>query len=287
MRFERIILPAAALALALNSGCSRKPIAVTEVVAAASPSLPLDPQDRQWVAAPEYTGALLLQDLVEPRLMTPSTTQLKVRALTDGVRIAFRLEWQDPSPDDAPGPGRSIDGCAVQLPQETSPVPPAPQMGEAGRPVQVTFWRADWQAAVDGRGDSIRDLYPQASVDHYPFQAPTLGAGSEAQKEMARRYAPAEAVGNLRTGPRKVPVEDLVAEGPGTLTPAPQQASDGKGIRSKAGWLVVLRRLLPEGVGPGQRTQVAFAVWEGSHGEIGARKMRTGWVPLLRQGTRP
>lgn len=287
MRLKRIILPAAALALALVSGCSRRPAAVNEVVAMASPSLPLDPQDRQWVAAPEFTGGLLLQDLVEPRLMTPSTTLVKVRALTDGVRIAFRLEWSDPSSNDAPGPGRSVDACAVQLPRESSPVPPAPQMGEAGRPVEVTFWRADWQASVDGRGDSIRDLYPQASVDHYPFQAPPLGSGSEAQKEMARRYAPAEAVGNRRVGPRNTPVEDLVAEGPGTLTPAPQQASDGRGIRSKTGWLVVVRRPLPQGIAPGTRTQVAFAVWEGSHGESGARKMRTGWVPLLRQGARP
>jgi len=26
--------------------------------------------------------------------------------------------------------------------------------------------------------------------------------------------------------------------------------------------------------------QVAFAVWNGGAGEVGARKMRTGWVPM-------
>jgi hypothetical protein len=28
-------------------------------------------------------------------------------------------------------------------------------------------------------------------------------------------------------------------------------------------------------------SQIAFAVWEGAHTEVGARKMRTGWVPLI------
>jgi hypothetical protein len=43
----------------------------------------------------------------------------------------------------------------------------------------------------------------------------------------------------------------------------------------------VLTRRVPTGLAPGRRTQVAFAVWEGAHGEAGARKMRTGWIPLV------
>jgi len=142
------------------------------------------------------------------------------------------------------------------------------------------FWRADWQASVDGRGDTIRDLYPNATVDHYPFQAKPFEAGSAAQREMAKRYAPAEATGNRRAGPRKTPVEDLVAEGPGTLSPAAVQASSGRGERTKDGWAVVIKRKMPDGLAPKTRTQIAFAVWEGSHQEVGARKMRTGWIPF-------
>jgi hypothetical protein len=37
---------------------------------------------------------------------------------------------------------------------------------------------------------------------------------------------------------------------------------------------------MPNGVRPGGRGQIAFAVWEGSRDESGARKMRTGWVAL-------
>jgi len=273
----------AVLLLACGTSCSKRQITTAEVVAAASSTLPPDPQHPAWNNAPEFSGPLLLQDLVEPRLMTPSTMLIRVRALTNGTDIAFRLQWLDATLDDAPGPGRFADGCAVQLPRSPADEPPAPQMGELGRPVEIIFWRADWQAAVNGRPDSIQSLYPNAAVDHYPFQAPSAEPGSAGQQAMARRYAPAEALGNRRAGPRKSPVEDLVAQGPGTLAPAAETRSDGRGIRSKDGWLVVLRRPLPSDFTPGKRTQVAFAVWQGSHGEAGARKMRTGWAPLLRQ----
>lgn len=81
-------------------------------------------------------------------------------------------------------------------------------------------------------------------------------------------------------GPRAVPVQDLVAEGPGTLRPAEKTVSTGSGKHAQEGWTVILIRPLPNGVQPGGRTQVAFAVWEGSRQEVGSRKMRTGWIPL-------
>jgi DMSO reductase family type II enzyme heme b subunit len=89
-------------------------------------------------------------------------------------------------------------------------------------------------------------------------------------------------------GPRDRPVQDLIATGPGTLVPAGQTRSNGRGVRTKDGWAVVLRRPMPAGLAPATRTQVAFAVWEGSgsHDEVGARKMRTGWVQLAMEGTR-
>jgi hypothetical protein len=268
------------------AGCRRGPERVNEVVAAESPAAPLDPNDEAWDRAPEHAAKLLLQDLVEPRLMTPSTSEVRVKSLTNGADIAFRLEWVDASVDDTPGPGRFVDSCAVQIPRKMEANAPEPQMGEAGRPVDINFWRADWQASVNGRGSSIKDLYPNASIDHYPFEAKSLEPGSAAQKEMATRYSPAQALGNRRGGPRESAVEDMVAEGPGTLHPAATTVSKGKGIRGKQGWAVVLVRPLPQGLTPRARTQVAFAVWEGSHKEVGARKMRTGWIPLLRQEAR-
>jgi hypothetical protein len=218
--------------------------------------------------------------MVEPRQLTPTTPEVFVRALTDGQRVAFLLEWADATTDDATKPAHFADACAVQLPADVAPDVPAPQMGEPGRRVEITYWRAAWQATVDGRPDTIQALYPGASIDHYPFEAPPLRDEPVAQQEMAKRYAPARAVGNDMSGARQRAVQDLIAEGPGTLAPAAEQVSMGSGARTETGWTVMLARPLPKQLEAGKRAQVAFAVWDGAQGEVGARKMRSAWVPI-------
>jgi DMSO reductase family type II enzyme heme b subunit len=81
-------------------------------------------------------------------------------------------------------------------------------------------------------------------------------------------------------------VQDLLAEGPGSLSPAGETRSTGKGERTNTGWSVTIVRPLPAGLTPTVRSQVAFAVWEGSKDEAGARKMRTGWIPLALRAQR-
>jgi DMSO reductase family type II enzyme heme b subunit len=251
----------------------------TEVVAVRHAPLPTDPGDAAWTRAPAFPAPLVPQDMVEPRLVTPSTREVTVRALTDGSRIAFRLDWADGTRDDRPATGSFADGCAVQLPAKVEPDVPAPQMGEPGRPVEMVYWRASWQAVVDGRPDTIAAIHPNAVVDHYPFEAAALRPGSAEQRAMAERYAPARALGNDMAGPRTRPLEDLVAEGPGTLRPGPAR-SEGRGGRTEQGWQVVIARPLPEGLAPGRRGQIAFAVWDGANQEAGARKMRSVWLPF-------
>ena len=74
-----------------------------EVVAVHRASVPTKPDDVAWKSVPMFTAALLQQDMVEPRLIQASTDKVEVRAVNDGKRIAFRLEWADPSKDDLPG----------------------------------------------------------------------------------------------------------------------------------------------------------------------------------------
>ena len=281
-RTIQYVLIALAVAQLSSSGCHKAepPAPSQSVQAVAAVELPNDPADNAWQKVPEFEAKLLLQDLVEPRLMKASTEMVRVRALSNGSEVAFRLEWNAPLPNDMPGAAIFPDACAIQLPSRIEPSVPAPQMGEPGRPVEITYWRATWQATVNGRGDTIRDIYPNAAVDHYPFEAASLKKGSPAQLDMAARYAPARALGNNMAGPRKTPVQDLIAEGPGTITPAPNSESRGCGKRTPEGWAVVLIRRLPAGLTPTLPTQVAMAVWRGSEEEAGPRKMRTGWVPL-------
>jgi DMSO reductase family type II enzyme heme b subunit len=280
--FNRSSILCLLLFVCLNStACQKQPAPpLTEVVALKAAAIPEKPDDAAWNSAPEYLAKLILQDLVEPRLMTPSTTEVRVRAIRTEKDIAFRLEWEDATNNDLSDPGKFCDACAIQLPQKLEPTVPAPQMGEAHKGVEITYWNAGWQAMVDGRGDAITDIYPNATVDHYPFDAKSLEMGSPEQQEMAKRYAPAKAMGNLMAGPQKSPVQDLLAEGPGSLSPASSNESKGCGKRTPKGWAVVISRRLPDGIAADVIPQIAFAVWDGAKQEVGAKKMRTAWINL-------
>lgn len=268
------------LVVLVGAACGGPPPApLPEVVAYFRAALPQGPEDPVWQEIPGYRADLLLQDLVEPRQLVVTTPYVEVQAVHDGSRIAFRLSWVDETRDDLPGAARFSDACAVQLAPDPGPDLPAPQMGEPGRPVAITCWRASWQAVLDGRPHEVTSLYPRAYPDHYPFTAPALEPGSPEQQELERLYAPARALGNVMEG-RQSAVEDLVASGPGTLRSAEDQISTGRGVRRPEGWEVQLVRSLPAGVIAQRRGAVAFAVWDGAHEEVGARKMRTGWIPL-------
>ncbi|MBK7392479.1 MAG: hypothetical protein IPI64_04140 [Chloracidobacterium sp.] len=267
--------------LLFTAACKKAQVPTAEVNVAQVKEITLDPNAPVWDAVSLHVSKMILQDLVEPRLMEASTSETQVKAITNGAEIAFRLEWLDDSQSDMPGPKHFIDGCAVQLPAKVDPNVPAPQMGEVGKTVEISFWRADWQAIVEGRADNINAIYPNASIDHYPEDAKSLENNPQARAETSARYAPARALGNRRAGPRDQPVEDLIADGPSTLSPAPNAISKGKGVRTKNGWAVVITRPIPAGFTVSTPSQVAFAIWEGSHVEVGARKMRTGWVPLI------
>jgi len=266
----------------IAAGCGKKePAPTVEVVASYSQTLPSEPDDPLWNQTPLHVEALLVQDLVEPRLINPSTKEAQLRAFTDGERVAFLVEWEDATRDDLPTASSFPDTCALQLPVKVEQDAPDPQMGEPERPVRISFWSAFWQSSFDGRPDTIQALHPRATVDHYPFQAPTLKEGSDEQTSMALRYAPARMLGNLMAGPRESVVQDLIAEGPGTLSPADDAVSKGHGLRTENGWAVVISRPLPQGLGPGGQAQVAVAISDGSRDEGGSRKMRSAWMPLI------
>ena len=115
---------AVVLAVACGEGSAPAPHA-TEVVAERRAALATAPDAPEWRGLPTFAAALIPQDMVEPRLLAPSTAEVRVQALTDGTRIAFRLAWPDPTADDTPGPSRFSDACAVQLPARTEADVPA------------------------------------------------------------------------------------------------------------------------------------------------------------------
>jgi hypothetical protein len=273
----------------LSAACTRGPAIDTQQVTAQPirGTLPTeDPRSSMWNSAPEHPAALMVQDVTEPRLTTPGVGLMKVRALHDGKWILFRLEWDDATQDLVPVTGKSSDAVAIQLPVERGANVPNPAMGEQQRPVQIAYWRAAWQAdrdrAAKGAGDRVASLYPGATTDHYPYDV-----NPAAREEMERRYAPARAADNpISTPPNGGAVQEMFAQGFGASAASPAQHAKGRGLWQRNKWTTTIARPLDEGSGAanlriGEKTYIAFAVWDGAARHTGSRKMRSGWIPLV------
>lgn len=278
------------LVVSLVAGCKGKPPGTqvppgVVIARAVTGELPRTaPTSRAWNQTGEMVVALLPQDLVEPKLATPGVAQLKVRALHDRGWIAFRLEWADVRQDTLVAPGQFSDAAAVQLPTEAAADVTDPAMGLAGRPVAISYWKAAWQET----GDPVARLRPNMAPTFYPPQAAAAG-GNRAALEML--YAPARGAHNPVTVREPgAAVQDLRAEGAGTLTAARAQVSVGAGVWKGGAWQVTIARpLATDDASPfraGRRTYVAFAVWDGAAGHVGAKKMRSAWIPLTLEETR-
>ena len=75
---------------------------------------------------------------------------VQVAAVHDGERIAFRLEWSDPTEDREIGDTTAFpDGCGILLP--TVQYAPMAVMGAIGMAVNAWYWRAD----ENGRGRHV------------------------------------------------------------------------------------------------------------------------------------
>lgn len=262
------------------------------VVAAAQPAAPVPGIAMVRVAgrgpvldAEEFATARVTRVATIPQLVTtpmqakPATAAIEVRAVRNDDHAGFLLEWEDASADVRTAIDHFGDMAAVALPVAEG-VPPSPMMGNPGGRVQILQWRADWQTDVDRGPLTLRELYPNAyqadfhHADHLPeaTAAPFLGPVS---------------LGNPMSAPRHTSsVQDLMAEGFGSLTPRAVQSARGWARHDGTRWHVVITRpLAPSGessaaITPGTTTQLAFAVWNGGQREVGSRKGWASWVPL-------
>jgi hypothetical protein len=270
------------------ASCARGPVVDAQQVSALRVQGPLpaeDPASPVWDRAPEHPAALMVQDVTEPRLTKPGVGLVRVRAVHDGTTVVFRLQWDDPTRDIIPESGRSSDAVAIQFAVPPGADVPNAAMGEAGKAVEICYWKAVWQDDAERAKsgvDRIAALYPHAAVDPYPF-----AQNPSARDEMAKRYAPAMAAGNPITDrPQSGPVQEMLAEGFGTSSVPHEQKATGRGVWTQNAWAVTIARPLKEGDGRnnlevGKKTYVAFAVWDGAERQTGSRKMRSGWIPLL------
>lgn len=238
-----------------------------------------DPTAKLWTRARPVTVTLLGQTVTRPQHPQPVVKTLTVRAVHNGGWIAFLLQWKDPSPSNRIVLDNFGDQVAVQLPVDVRAAPPSPMMGNPGGRVNIMQWRAAFQRDLDYGGPTVKDLYPNAWVDVYPDEVLDVAD--------ARPYTGALGLENPISRGRVSPVLDQMAEGWGSMTVKPDQHALGTGIYRDGGWHVVITRPMVSDdvnaprLAPGDRTVVAFAVWEGGAREVGARKAWAPWVPLV------
>ena len=238
------------------------------------------PFDPAWAKARGVEVAMTGQSVVQPMRMTASVPSIRVRALVNDDRVAVLLEWEDATVDESvAAPTLFSDAAAMQFALGSSS---SICMGQLGGSLNIWHWKADWAAALDGRG-TFDLAHPNMPRDvTFPVDA-VDGMG-------AQGFLTGQAAHNPRSAARfPSSVEDLNAIGFGSLT---SQLVDGQNVHGASEhrgrtWRVVMSRdVMDDDVNDarfqpyGAATAVAFAVWDGARGDRNGQKSVSSWIAL-------
>ncbi len=289
------MLSLAVLTMLAQGGCwgsgDEKFVGSSELKVAKTASAPsTDPRSALWNGAQETKVALMPQSIVYPLLGKQSVTSLRVRALLDDQWLAVRLEWDDRQRDDKLEVDKFTDAIAIEMPIR-EPQKTNPMMGSAEYPVYILHWKAAWQKDVDvGHHADVQEYHPGYWADPYPFVEGRYpyDVSESFQSDNARRYFAATSAGNpIAKLYRKWPVEELHAEGFGSLADHNFQDAQGKGVWENGKWSVVVSvpRQTADKENPslasGMTTAMAFALWDGSNQNVGGRKHWASFVKVV------
>lgn len=251
---------------------------------------PDDPEDGLWQGADTLEVPLAPQAVVKPRAYEVGVEAIKARALYDGERLAFLLEWADPGREVSIGGVASFrDAIALEFPGDPASGTPYFGMGEPNKPVTIYQWKADWQFARDHDAD---DQFPHMAADWYPLSGRAPGeipqASDYGREGADKAFITSWSAGSLLADPilqAKTPVEKVTAEGFGTLAAVEQGKQDGlgKGVWKDGVWRTVIsvpRNQEKFTFERGKTVPVAFAAWDGAHRERGGEKGVSTWYFL-------
>lgn len=292
---SKVIGALVAIAIALSFNGAALAQQVPTMNATHVERISLDPFDPTWSTAPVAVVPLTAQLVALPRLAVPTVSTVYVRALNDGERIGFRLDWDDPTRDaSAIRPSDFRDAAAVMV--VSGQGVPNICMGSPGQATNLWHWKADWQEDIDKGYQEVVDAYPNFFKDYYPFVTgtPPFRLPADFSSADAKRYLIGQAAGNPLSQPNRIsPVEEMLSAGFGTATHRTQQTVEGKGVWADGRWQVTFVRPLAttgaEAASLDGLTQapVAFAVWNGSNAEVGARKQLSGMATVRILGPAP
>lgn len=230
----------------------------------------MDPENPLWENIPVQTiHTIPLNARRDP------IDQVQFQSVVNDEGIAFRLEWEDSQADRTSSRHQDFkDAIAMEfalgevLLHKHGHNEPFFGMGNRGKVVNIWQWRADWQTEIETK-EKLEYATKGLDLD-------TMIFGGEVN--------PVDALNPFR----EVPVEELNAEGFGTLTPQPQTKQNvlGKGVWKDGKWSVVFFRTLDslnkwdikfESKNP---VLVAFAIWDGKHQDRNGRKVISMWQRL-------
>lgn len=231
--------------------------------------LPLDPIAVDWNTAKSIKIPLVSQISVIPRARQFRRMDLDVRALYNEKEIGLLLEWLDPTRDESEvKTQRFRDAVAVALPMNFGEgiLLPYIGMGNKDRPINIWHWKASWQADIERGYQGVQASSEGMVPNNNPQQ---FLSGAQAGSPLSQQQ-------------RTSPVENLLAEGFGTLTSSSVPDLNGKGSWEKAQWRVVITRPLKASENAADLTAqglipITFAVWDGATAERNGIKGVTRW----------
>ena len=255
----------------------------------AAGEVPLDPDAEEWSGAPatEVPLMTLWQRQEAPNYVT-------LRALSSATHVGVLLEWPDDTVNSAVIRPQDYSDAAAVMFASTKPEGHF-TMGEKGKPVNIWQWRFSRQLDI-ARFADMESAYPGMAADdyqsarsHYPKTGDFPGhLPVSSAPEHDPTYVTGWGAGSGLSNPSPASaVEDLNAEGFGTLEPQPasDQNVEGQGIWKAGRWKVVFRRPLETAgadapLAAGEEAHVAFAVWDGDKGDRNGKKSVTFWQIL-------
>lgn len=244
-----------------------------------------------WQGVAEIELVLLGQMIANPKPAKAETNKAKVQIVHDGRYISYRVRWADTEYSEAGKLGEFSDAVALEFPVLDNAAPPPIMMGAPKNPVHLFHWRAMYQRDEVSGKKSVKDIYPNVSVDIYPNEFPDRGKLKPATQEEMETFSPAKALGNPQASVKKA-VDEMMAEGFGTSVVTAGGNAVGRGEWKNGEWVVVISRALkcPGGsvLEEGKASSFGLAVWQGGAGEVGSRKALTMmWTPFLVEGKTP
>ena len=261
-----VLLVAGVLQLASANPAESQNAVLTAYAATQDPGL--DPASSEWANAVHVQVPLTAQAGTYAA-GGGSIPVVSARALHFNGVLYVRVEWDDATKDETTTKVENFsDAVAVEFPAKSATSVPSICMGQAGAGVNIWQWRADSEQGLKDPAD----VYTNALVDAYPSKEDVF---------YTARY-----VGNPYAMPGLGPVQTLLAQAFGTLSPAANQDVHGKGAYNNGRWAVVFAR--PFGgldtdqasFGAGVKTDMAVAVWNGSEGDRNGRKSVSPFVTL-------